>query len=123
MGGEPDGDAPAAQVLDLAQVLGDRLLPKARQPAAAVCGEEQHDLDSGLVGGLHRCECLVEAEVVELAHSGVAGGAQLAVDVDVAAAHGCGGLQLRLGEHELAPGPEVRAAGPRPRRARWNAWQ
>jgi hypothetical protein len=36
VGGKPDGDAAAAQVLDLAQVLDDRLLPKARQPATAV---------------------------------------------------------------------------------------
>ena len=49
-------------------------------------------------------------EVVELADGGVAGGAHLAVGVGVERADGVGRLPVGLGEHQLAPRPEVAAA-------------
>src|SRR5439155_19786841 len=110
VGGEPDCNAPAAEVLDLPEILGSGFLAEPRQPAATVCGQQEDDADPGLLRSLDRCERLVEAEIVELADHRVAGGAQFPVDVHVLPAHGCGGLTLRLAEHELPPGPEVRAA-------------
>src|SRR5205814_4379601 len=59
----------------------------------------------------------VEAEIVELADGGIAGAAQLAVDLDVLDADGCRRLPLCLGEHQLAPRPEVAPAGATAQRA------
>ncbi len=117
VGGDPDRDSPTAQVLDLPQVLRDRLLPETRQAAASVRGEQHDDADSCLLGGIHGRERLVEAEIVELADRGVAGGSQFTVEMHVLSADQLGRLALRLGEHEIAPGPEVRASGTPPQGA------
>jgi CDP-diacylglycerol--glycerol-3-phosphate 3-phosphatidyltransferase len=117
VGGDADRNAAAAQVLNLAQVLRHGLLSKAGQAAASVCGQEHDDADPGLLRSLHRRKRFVEAEVVELADRGVARGAELAVDVNVLSTDELGGLALRLGKHELTPGPEVRAPGPAAQRA------
>ena len=82
-----DADAGAAQLLESAQVLGDRRLAEARDPAPRVCGVEHDDLDAGVACGLGRIAGLGRPEVVELADGGVAGGAQLAVDACVQRAH------------------------------------
>src|SRR4029079_14288336 len=59
-----------------------------------------------------RRACLLEPEVVELAHRRVAVGAQLAVDVHVSAPDGLRRLRSRKTEHRLAPRPEVAALDP-----------
>ena len=111
VGGDSDGNPAAAQVLDLTQVLRDRLLPETRQASASVRGEQDDDADPCLLGSIHRGKRFVEAEVVELADRGVARGTQLPVDLHVLSADELGRLALRLGEHQLTPGPEVRASG------------
>ena len=94
-----------------AQVVGDRLLPEARDPAAQVAGVEADELDAGLRGGLGRRARLVEAEVVELADGGVAVGAQLAVDLDVLAPDSVdASASSASASISVAPGPEVAAA-------------
>lgn len=110
VGGDSDWNPAAAKVLDLAQVLRDRLLPETRQAPASICGEQYDDTDPGLVGGFHRGHGFVEPEVVELADRGVARGTKLAVHLHVLSADQFGRLALSLGEHEVAPGPEVRAS-------------
>jgi CDP-diacylglycerol--glycerol-3-phosphate 3-phosphatidyltransferase len=112
VGGEPDGDAPTAQVLDLPQVIGGRILAKARQPAAAVRGKQEDDLDPGLGRGLDRRQGLLETEIVELADGRISRGAQFPVDLGVLASHELRCLTLSLGEHQLSPIPEVAAARP-----------
>jgi CDP-diacylglycerol--glycerol-3-phosphate 3-phosphatidyltransferase len=110
VGGEPDTDVAAAQVLDLMQVVRHRVLPKAREAAAPVRGEQDDDPHTGLLGRLDRRERLGEAEVVKLADRRVPASAELAIDLRVLPAYELGGLALRFGEHRLAPGPEVAAA-------------
>ena len=48
---------------------------------------------------------------MELAHGGIARCTQFAVDLHILSADELGGLALGLGEHEISPGPEVRASG------------
>ena len=86
-------------------------------PAAAVGGEEEHELDPGLRGRLDRRPRLRQAEVVELAHGRVPGRAQLAVDGRVLPADRVGRLPRRLEQHRLAPRPEVAALGASAQRA------
>jgi hypothetical protein len=107
VGGKPDPNPAAAQLLELAQVRGRRLLPEPRQAAAGVGGEQQRQLDRRLLRRVDGCERLVEPEVVELADRGVAGGAHLGVDARVCRPHRRRRLALRLREHDLSPGPEV----------------
>jgi hypothetical protein len=83
VGGEADADAVGAQRLELAQVLGGGLLTHARQAAARVRDEQEHELDSGLGGGFRGRACLRETEVVELADGRVAGAPHLPVGVGV----------------------------------------
>ena len=83
VGGDADPDPAVPQLLELAEILGHRLLAEAVDPAARVGDVEEDELDSGLRGRLGRRARLLEPEVVELADRGVAGGAQLAVDVHV----------------------------------------
>jgi hypothetical protein len=109
---EPDEDAALSQRLDLAQVLGDRALPKPRQSRASVRGQQQDDRNACLRCSVRGRERLGEAEVVELADGRIAGGPQLPVHLEVLAAHGLGRLALRLGQHDLAPRPEVPTARP-----------
>jgi len=59
-------------------------------------------------GGIRR----VEAEVVELADRREAGGAHLAVRPLVELAHRLGPVTLGLGQHFVAPGPELITRGP-----------
>jgi CDP-diacylglycerol--glycerol-3-phosphate 3-phosphatidyltransferase len=114
---EADGDATPAQLLDLTEVLGDRVLTEARKAAALVRREQDDDPDPRLLGSLDSCERLRKAEVVELAHGGVPGEPELPVDLDVFAAHEFRCLPLRLDQHQLAPGPEVPAAATSTQRA------
>jgi CDP-diacylglycerol--glycerol-3-phosphate 3-phosphatidyltransferase len=107
VGGEPERDPAAAQLLHLSEVLRDRLLAETRQPSASVSREQENDADPGLLCSVRRGERFVEAEVVELANGRVARGTQLLVDLHVLSADEIGGLALRLGEHQLAPAPEV----------------
>src|ERR1700752_2592653 len=73
---------------------------------------EEDELDSRLRRSLRRGPALCEPEVVELAHRREAGAPELAVDIDVLAAHALGRLGTRQLEHRLAPGPEVFPLGP-----------
>jgi CDP-diacylglycerol--glycerol-3-phosphate 3-phosphatidyltransferase len=111
VGGDSDGNPATAQVLDLTQVLRNRLLSEARQTSASIRGEQHDDADACFFGSIHRGKRFVETEVVELAHRGVAGGTQLTVDLHVFSADQLGGLTFRLGQHEISPGPEVRTCG------------
>ena len=67
VGCDTDADAVGAQRLQLAQVVGDRLLPETTTAAAEVAGVEAYELDAGF----GRCRSggtrLLEPEVVELA--------------------------------------------------------
>ena len=110
VGGDADGNPAAAQILDLAQVLRDRLLPKTRQASAPICGEQQDDPDPRLLGSFRSGDRFVEPEVVELTDCRVARGMQLAVHLDVLSPDKLRRLPLSLGEHEVAPRPEVRSA-------------
>jgi len=109
VGGDADARA-TSQLLDLREVFLHGALTEAGETAAPVGGEKQHDLNPRFLGRVDRGEGFVETEVVELAHSRVPGPAKLAIDLDVLAANAVRGLALRLGEHEVAPGPEVPAA-------------
>ena len=84
VGGDTDPDPGGAQLLELPEIRGHRLLAEAVDPPARVGDVEEDELDSGLRRGLGRRARLLQPEVVELADRGVAGGPQLAVDLDVA---------------------------------------
>ena len=106
------GDADASvrgEVFDLLEVRGDSRLPKAREPAARIGGMDEDELHLGVVRRLDRRQPGVVAQIVELADGRVARLAQLTVDGGVERAHGVGCLAGGLGEHRLAPGPEVTA--------------
>ena len=93
--------------------VGDRRLAEAVDPAARVGDVEEHELDAGLLRRVGRGAGLLEPEIVELADRRVAGPPQLAVDARrTELAHALGRLALRLGQHQLAPRPEVAAFGP-----------
>ena len=109
VGGEPDARARAGELLDLPEVLGDRLLPEAVDAAAAVRGEQEHELDPGLAGRLDRRVRLGEPDVVELADGRVAGRAHLAVGLDVALPDVAWGQTPGQVQHGLPPRPEVAA--------------
>ena len=111
VGGEADADAVGAQRLELAQVLGRRLLAHPRQPAAGVRREQEDDLELRLAGGLHRRARLVQTEVVELADGGVAGRTHLPIGLDVEGAH-------RSPASAARPPPASARARPRSRRRR-----
>src|SRR5215210_4811734 len=110
VGGEADASALAGELLDLSQILGRRALAEAVEPAAAVSGVEEDELDSGRLGRLGGGDGLLEPEIVELADGRPAVREHLAVHALVRLAHGRGGLAARELEHRLAPGPEVAAA-------------
>jgi glycoprotein endo-alpha-1,2-mannosidase len=107
--GHADTDPGSPQLLEPPQVLRDGRLAKAVEPTAGIGGVEEHELDpcvrrcSG--GGVR----LGEAEVMELAHRGVAGFTHLGVHRRVLLAHALGRLAASKLEHGLAPGPEVGA--------------
>jgi hypothetical protein len=100
----------AAQLLDLLQVLGDRPLLHTGEAAAPVRRIEQHDLDPSNAGSGDGRARLRESEVVELPDGCVARVAHLCIRGRVQLAHGRRTLPFRLGEHQLAPGPEVAAS-------------
>jgi hypothetical protein len=87
VGGKADGQTCVTKLLDVAQVLTRRGLTKAVDPAARVGDVEQDERDSSLAGSLCGGPGLIEPDVVKLAHRGEAGGAHLAVDLGVEAAH------------------------------------
>jgi hypothetical protein len=110
-GGEADRGAVLSEPLDLAEVLGDRRLAEAIEPAAPVGGVEEDELDRRRLRRLGRGHRLVEAEVMELADRSPAGAEHLPVHRLVGGAHALRGLDGGELEHRLAPGPEVAAAG------------
>ena len=113
VGGTADSRAGVAQLLELPEVLGRRVLPEPLDAPSRVGAEQEDDLDLGLPGRLDRGVCLRKTEVVELTHRRVAGGAELAVGLGILAAHCLRRLALGLRDHRLPPGPEV-AARPAP---------
>ena len=122
MGGNADGDAGCAQRLDLVEIGGDRRLAHPVEPAALVGDVEQHDRDPGLGRRLGRRERLGGAEVVELAHGRVPGGAHLPVHLGVVRPH-----RRRASPRSASssiPSRHVQKSVPaaRPRSARWKAW-
>jgi CDP-diacylglycerol---glycerol-3-phosphate 3-phosphatidyltransferase len=68
-------------------------------------------VDTSLLCSIDRGKRLVEAEIVELPDSGVAGGTELPVDVHILPTDELGRLALCLGQHQLTPAPEVGAPG------------
>ena len=111
MGGNTHRDAGTSERLDLAEVGGDRRLAHAVEAPALVGDVEQHDRDSCLGGRLGHGKGLGNAEVVELAHSRVPGGAHLPVHLDVLPPDGLGRRPVGLLEHPVPPRPEVGAGG------------
>ena len=108
-GADPDGDSRRAKRLDLVEVGPNAGLAHTVEAAALVGDMEQNDRNTGRscrVGGRKR---LCGAEVVELSHGGVAGGAHLAVDVGVVVPDGIGCGAIGFLEHPVAPRPEVGA--------------
>ncbi len=116
VGGDADARAGRAQLLDSAQILRDRVLAEAIEPAARVRDVEQHELDAGLGARLDRRVRLREPEIVELADRRVTGVAHLRVDPRVLRSDVSRGLTPGELEHRVAPGPEVAALGPTPQR-------
>jgi CDP-diacylglycerol--glycerol-3-phosphate 3-phosphatidyltransferase len=110
VGGQADGDPASAQFLQLPEVQSHRFLPKARQAAALVRREKHDDPDPRLLGRLDSRERFVQPEIVELPDGGVTSEAELPVDLDVLPPHELGRLALRLGQHQVAPGPEIASA-------------
>ena len=111
VGREPDACARRGELLHLAEVLGDRPLAEAVDPAAAVGGEEEDELDPGLPRRLDGGMRLGEPDVVELADGRIAGREHLAVGLHVALADVSRGQTPGQVQHGLAPGPEVAALG------------
>ncbi len=112
VGGNPDPDSLGAQLLDLGDVRGNRVLPETLQTAARIGDVKEDKLDSRLGRSVGRGMGLREPEVVELADGGVPGRAQLAIDLRIARSHPFRGLTLCELEHRLAPRPEIGAFGP-----------
>jgi hypothetical protein len=117
VGGNPHRDSTPAQLLELLEVRGHRRLTHPLQAAARVGDVQAHEPEPRLGGGLRGRESGVEAEVVELADRREAGSAHLAVGRGVELEHRPRGLGLGLGQHALAPGPEVASRGPAAKRA------
>jgi hypothetical protein len=111
VGGDADGEPRVAKRVDLLEERGGGRLPGASQTAPRV-GHVQHDEGDSRrgcrVGCRSRFRC---AEVVELADRRVAGCEHLAVCLGVRRTDALGSLALGLGEHAVAPGPEVAARG------------
>jgi hypothetical protein len=112
VGGNADADSRRPQLLEPTQILGDRLLPEAIDAAACVGDVQQDDLDARLGRRLRSSMCFCEAEIVELADGGVACGAELPVDPDIALSDQPRCLTPGQVQHGLAPRPEVRALRP-----------
>jgi hypothetical protein len=107
VGGNADAHAGGPQLLQLREIVGDRLLPEPLDPAAAIGGKQQDELDAGLGCGLDGSLRLGEPEVVELADGRVPGVEHLAINLDVAGANLLCRQRGRQLEHRLAPAPEV----------------
>ncbi len=114
---DADADAGRAKLLEPPQVARDGVVAKPLETAARVCGEQQHELDPRLVRGLDRSVGLGLPHVVELADGGPAGGEQLAIGRGVQLANAVGCERVGLGQHRLAPAPEIAAAGATAQRA------
>src|SRR5262249_8410125 len=104
VGGDADADPRVAQLLEVAQVLGNRRLAKPVDPAAGVGDIEDDELDPDLPRGVDRRPGFVEAEGGELADGGEARLADLREDRPVVRAN----VRREL-EHPIAPGPEIAA--------------
>ena len=120
VGGDTDGGSRRAERLDLLEVRPECGLAHSIEPAALVRDMEQHDRDPGFACRLGRCKRLCGAEVVELSHRRVSGGAHFTIDVRVAIPDGIrGGV---IGFLEI-PSRHVQKSVPaaRPRKARWKA--
>ena len=109
MGGKPNTGTEGAQRLHLGQIVGHRVLTEPVESAAAIGGQEEDELDAGLPCRGDRRLRLGEADVVELADRGVAGGSHLAVRLHVALVNRDRGQAFRQSQHGLPPGPEVSA--------------
>ena len=109
VGCDTDCNAAVPQRLELAEILRDRSLPKARAPAPEVARVQADEGDARLVRRLRGRPCLVEAQVVELSHRGEPVRPQLPVDLEVLASDLGEGQRFRERDHLVAPGPEVAA--------------
>ena len=98
-----------AKLLDLAEVGLDGLLAEAGETAARVGDMQEDELDACGFRGLHCRERFRQAEVVELPDRREPRAAHLAIRRFVAHPHELGRLPLGLGEHGVAPRPEVTA--------------
>jgi hypothetical protein len=112
VGGTADPDAGIAQLFELAEVVGDGGLAEPLRAAPAVGAEEDDDLHAGGGCRFDRGVGLWEPEVMELADRGIAGRAELAVGLGVVSADKLRRLALGLGDHGVAPRPEVSARSP-----------
>ncbi len=113
VGGDADPDPTLAERLDLGEVRRHGRLSRPIEPTAAVRDVQAGEADSRLLGRLRRGEGGVEPEVVELADRRVPRRPHLAVGAHVEVADRGRCVPLRVGEHPIAPGPEV-AAGRTP---------
>ena len=107
VGCDADADSGLAQALEISQVVRDRVLAEALYAAARVRDVEHDELDAHLVRGLRSRPCLLEPQVVELAHRRVPGPTHLGEDSGVIGADA--GREL---EHRVPPSPEVRSFDP-----------
>ena len=71
VGGDPDRDPGGAERFELGEVLGDRVLPEARDAPAEVTRVQTDERDPGLLGCFGGGAGLCESEVVELTNGGV----------------------------------------------------
>src|SRR5919109_113072 len=111
VGGDADAEALRAEPRDVVEVVVDACVPEALDTAARIGGVEEDEADARGGSRLRGGERFVVAEVVELADCGIAGGTHLTVGKLVVSADGLGGLALGLGDHRVAPAPEVVAFG------------
>ena len=115
VGGEADPGARRPQRLDLAEVLGrpNRWRKRSSPPRSYAASRRTISMPAAR-GRLHGRARLVEAEVVELARPRCSRRrAALCTSARTRSRTRLGRLPAGLGEHRVAPGPEV-AAGPAP---------
>jgi hypothetical protein len=105
-------DSPLAQRVDLREVVEHRALPEAGETPARVGDVQEDELDARSSGGVDRRECLLEPEIVELSDRGEPGRAHLSIHGLVGGADELRSLALRLGQHRVAPRPEVGSCRP-----------
>ena len=106
---EPDSDPVGAELLHLAEIVRNRVLPEAGQSSAPVRDVEEHERDAGCLCRLVGGATLRRSQVVELTDGRVSGSPHLAVAVLVRLAHELWRLPFRLREHDFSPRPEIAA--------------